>query len=111
MSGPPRTAWEITAPIHRLAEAGLDGIECNHPSHSASDRTVEWKSLLKMRISVPDRRKRLSTADMQRIRRVSLGQYPRAPESSRIIFEQQVMPAYSRKKQEKYINVINVEFR
>ena len=69
--------------IHRLAEAGLDGIECNHPSHSASDRKrVEEfaKSESLFLTGGSDFHGRY-----ERIRS-SLGQYP-APESSRIIFE------------------------
>lgn len=69
--------------IHRLAEAGLDGIEFNHPSHSASDkkRVEEFaRSYSLFMTGGSDFHGRYEKTLS------SLGQYP-APESSRVIFE------------------------
>lgn len=68
--------------IHRLVEAGLDGIEYNHPSHSASDRkkVEEFAKSYKLFLT--------GGSDFHgkyEKTQSSLGQYP-APEKSRTIF-------------------------
>lgn len=69
--------------IHRLVEAGLDGIEYNHPSHSAADRkrVEEYaKSYSLFLTGGSDFHGRYEKTQS------SLGEYP-APESSLAVFE------------------------
>lgn len=69
--------------IHRLADAGLDGIEYRHPSHSSSDRMKAEEFAKSYGLFLTGGSDFHGTYEKTRSR---LGQYP-AHESSRFMFE------------------------